>query len=415
MAPTSNATSQWAKKTGIPCSTCHTVFPRLTSFGEEFLKNGYQLETTYTKNWEEAFPIDAGGVKLDNVDNIFGFRLNLTPFKLETNSFQKDSGAVKGSKITIGEANWAQMFIAGPIYKDISFFTELEYAPSGFKMAWFYFNFTNLFGSKLVNFQVGRITPLEFTSFPNRLPQLPAIKSEAMLLKSSDGTGEQSTDLSSVRPGAQYFGRTDLLTWYAGLTPGTDPASKDQFMDYWAGIIYKLPEELLSGFGGSTFTLHYYKGTDTKNTGISVPDLKQVENNYTRFSPQINIRYKDKIDIQAAYILGTDENRSFKTSGNTDFKFSGIALQAGYMPNETMHFAVHFDQYSSKDNLTSGTNKDKPVFEFMRVVPVATYIINENVRISAYYEKNLTADRFDAAGKKLDLVDRFYVNTRVMF
>ena len=44
-----NATSQWARKFGMSCSSCHTIFPRLNSFGEEFLKNGYQLVSTYKK------------------------------------------------------------------------------------------------------------------------------------------------------------------------------------------------------------------------------------------------------------------------------------------------------------------------------------------------------------------------------
>lgn len=411
----SYSTSQWSRKFNMSCSSCHLVFPRLNSFGDEFLKNGYQLESTYKKNWEDGYAIDAGGVKLSNVDDIFGFRLNITPFKLETNSFQKDSGSAKENKITLANTDWIQFFVAGSIYKDVSFFTELEHTTSGFKTAWFYFNLTNILDSKLINFQIGRITPLEWASFPNRLPQLPAIKSEAMLIKSSDGKGDQSLDLSSVRPGVMYYGRTDDFTLYAGLTPGTEPANKDQFIDYWAGVVYKLPESISSEFGGSTVTLHYYSGTDTKNTGITSPDVKQIENNYTRISPQVNIRWNNKLDLQAAYILGTDANRSFLTSGYKDFNFTGIGVQAGYLMNEKIHLAMHFDQYESEDLITSGYNKDKPVFEFMRVVPVATYIINENIRVSAYYEKNLTADRFDTAGKKIDLVDKFYLNTRIMF
>src|SRR3989339_1913114 len=85
------ATSQWAKKFNVSCNTCHTVFPRLNSFGEEFLANGYQLESTYKKNWEDQYSINAGGVFLDDLQNLFGVRINFTPFQLETNSFQKDA------------------------------------------------------------------------------------------------------------------------------------------------------------------------------------------------------------------------------------------------------------------------------------------------------------------------------------
>ena len=139
-----SATSQWARKTGLSCNTCHTVFPRLTSFGEEYLKNGYQLMTTYKKDFKEAYPIDAGGVLLDEVSNIFGFRLNMTPIELDTKSFLQDAGYEKTTKLTLGNAVWLQAFVAGSIYKDISFFSELEYAKGSFKFNWFYFNFTNL-------------------------------------------------------------------------------------------------------------------------------------------------------------------------------------------------------------------------------------------------------------------------------
>ena len=407
MAPTSNATSQWAKKTGIPCSTCHTVFPRLTSFGEEYLKNGYQLETTYTKNWKEAFPIDAGGVMLDEVTNLFGFRLNMTPIEFDTKSFQQDSGFAKTTKLTLSNPVWLQMFVAGSIYKDISFFSELEYSKSSFKFNWFYFNFTNILNSPLANFQVGNISPLEFASYPNRLPQLPNLKGEVFLIKSSSGTGESSMDMSSARPGIQYFGKHSFATVYLGVSPGVSSASVNQYLNYWGGVVCKLPENVIKGFDGSTLTLHYYTGTDTKYTGQEATTQKaQVANKFTRFSPQVNIRYYEKLDIQAAYVTGTDENYSLVASPLKSFKYSGFALEAGYMPSDVWHLGVHYDNYSSEDKVVA---TGKPILNYQRIVPSATYVVNENIRFTAYYEKNLTD--IDSNLK----VDKTYLNIRVMF
>ena len=59
--------SSWAKKFNFSCNTCHTVFPRLNAFGEAFLANGYQLESTYKKNWEDQYSINAGDVFLDEL------------------------------------------------------------------------------------------------------------------------------------------------------------------------------------------------------------------------------------------------------------------------------------------------------------------------------------------------------------
>ena len=36
------AISQWSRKYKVSCTTCHTVFPRLNWYGEQFKWNGYQ-------------------------------------------------------------------------------------------------------------------------------------------------------------------------------------------------------------------------------------------------------------------------------------------------------------------------------------------------------------------------------------
>jgi len=393
-----NATSQWARKFNMSCSSCHSVFPRLNSFGEEFLKNGYQIMSTYKKNWVDAYPVDAGGVLLDDVTNLLGVRLNMTPIMLETNSLQKDSLSSKTTRITLGEAIWAQLFVAGSIYKDISFFSELEYSKSSFKFNWFYFNLTNLLGTEVLNFQVGSISPLEFASYPNRLPTLPALKGQVMLVKSSNGKGEESVDMSSARAGIQYYGRNEWATIYAGLSPGTSAREVNQFLNLWGGLVLKLPESISRELGGSTVTVHYYKGTDTKGTGTPV----QIENDFSRISPQVNIRWRE-LDLQAAYVMGTDNNWLLVQNPVSDFQFNGLALEAVYLLNPTWHVAVHYDNFNSDE--INGVK----VFDFQRLVPALTYIINENIRCSVYYEADLT--NIPSENK----VNKAYVNIRTMF
>lgn len=349
-----------------------------------------------------SLPDDAAGVKLDEVNNLFGFRLSITPFSYETWAFKKDAASEKGSRITLGNVNWAQFFVAGPIYKDFSFFTELEMGSSAYKMAWFYFNWTNITGSKAVNLQFGRITPMEFTSYPNRLPQFPELKSEVMVKKSSNGLGEESVDVSSTRPGIQYHGTfADQLTVYAGTSPGVSATDVNQFLHFWAGAVYKLPESLVKGIGGSTATLHYYSGTDTKNTGGAT----QIENAFTRIVPQFNLRWNDKLDVQFAYVIASDNNWKL-TSKDTSFNYSGIGLVAGYFLNSNWLVGVHYDKVSSDD-----LNKDgKDDLEYHRIVPNATYIINENIRTTAYFEMDL---KEQPTGSKAN--NRFWVNIRIMY
>ena len=396
------ATSQWSRKTGVACNYCHTVFPRLNPQGEKFLKNGYQLEKASDKN----YPITAGGVLLDEISHLFGFRLNITPVMMETNSFQQDSSTEKTNRWTFGNPNWIQFFVAGSIYKDISFFTEMEYTTGGFKLNWFYFNFTNLLTTSYLNLQIGNISPMEFASYPNRLPQLPNLKGEVFLKKTSDGGGENSVNMSSARPGIQYFGYNDYATLYLGVSPGTKGVSVNQLLNMWGGLVLNLPESVSEDFEGSTVTIHYYSGTDTKNTGVQIPELTQIENKFTRISPQLNIRYRNMFDLQAAYVMAEDENWALAATKPADkFKYSGMAVEAGYMPNESWQFALHYDKFNSNDKDANG----KYIFEYQRIVPVITYIVNQNIRTSLYYEKDLS----DKDAKSL--IDKISMNVRVMF
>lgn len=417
MLPSSaHATSQWSRKTGRSCNSCHTVFPRLNVSGENYLRNGYQLASSRKQapavsDREKSIETDeengkvSAGVFLESVNNLFGFRLNMTPLMVETHSLQKDAASTKTSRVTIGSPVWIQMFVAGSIYKDLSFFSELEYSQSAFKFNWFYFNFTNLADSKGLNFQVGNISPLEFASYPNRLPQLPNIKGEVFLIKSSNGNGEESIDVSSARPGIQYYGRNEWGLVYAGVSPGTKAVDINQFPQYWTGLVLRAPDSF-NRFEGTSATLHYYTGTDTKGTGSA----KQIENKFTRFSPQLNIRYNDQVDVQAAYVMGKDDNRALVTNPTASFKYKGVAFEGGYMPKKMVHLGLHYDKYSSDDKIPAGQpNAGKPIIEYHRIVPAVTYVINQNFRASVYFEKNLLDI---PSGQK---VDKLYLNLRTMF
>jgi hypothetical protein len=403
------ATSQWSRATGQPCSTCHTVFPRLNTAGEDYLRSGYQLMSAHgDEDYKEpAF--------LEKLENMFGFRLNMTPIQLETKAFLEDSSEEKGTRVTLGNPVWLQMFVAGSVYRDISFFSELEYSSSSFKFNWFYFNFTNLAKSPALNLQVGNISPLEFASFPNRLPQFPALKAEGMLKKSSDGKGEESVDMSSARPGLQYYGYGDWILAYAGVSPGTKATDVNQYLHYWGGLVFRLPANAVKGFEGSNATIHVYKGTDTKYTGFTASstvtvDTLQRKNDFVRFSPQVNVRYLDKLDIQAAYISAKDDNWTLAAPGaEKEWKYSGIGLEAGYMPNMRWHLGLHYDYYSSDSTIAIGTYAGEPIWQYQRIVPGITYIINQNLRFTAYFEKDLSDDR------GTDLSDKLYLNMRAMF
>ncbi|MEP7026989.1 MAG: hypothetical protein ABI960_00200 [Candidatus Eisenbacteria bacterium] len=385
------ATSQWSRQTKMECVDCHSVFPRLNPTGEKFLRDGYSLISAHGEEAEaETGPV------IGNVNNLLGFRVNMTPIGYETHSLVADStnGDLKG-RWTVGSPIWIQFFAAGRLFPHVSFFSELEYTQSGFKYNWFYFNFTRLNKSTWLNGQVGNISPLEFASYPNRLPQLPALKGEVMLLKSSNGGGdEHGMDMSSARPGIQYFGHSEAATVYAGVSPGPTGRDVNNKIHYWAGLVGRVPESQ-NVIGGSSATLHYYHGTDTRNSALLF-----AENDWSRLSPQINLRCSDKLDVQWAYVWAKEDNRALVALPAKDYKYQGTALETGYMPNDKWQVGAHYDWYQQGE-------KGDVIGKFHRVVPTVTRVLNQNWRATVYFEHNLR----DVPNK----VDKIYLNVRTMF
>ena len=103
------AVSQWSRKYGEPCSTCHNGFPRLTFYGERFKRNGYQDpdaaevdgDTRGKKKINER-------LVLDTINNWLGARLNVDAFALQNNGTTIDGK--KKDQLTLGNPNWLQLF-----------------------------------------------------------------------------------------------------------------------------------------------------------------------------------------------------------------------------------------------------------------------------------------------------------------
>ena len=49
----------FARQYNVPCGTCHSAFPRLNDFGEQFIKNNFRLD-----NWREQTTINMGNDRL---------------------------------------------------------------------------------------------------------------------------------------------------------------------------------------------------------------------------------------------------------------------------------------------------------------------------------------------------------------
>ena len=110
------------------------------------------------------------------------------------------------------------------------------------------------------------------------------------------------------------------------------------------------------------------------------------------------------LDLQAAYVIGNEDNWYLATAPTGDFKFNGIGIAARYMINDSWSCGLQYDKYSS-DNEVAGVK----VLDYNRLTPALTYIANGNISVTAYYEANLRDIPSDTK------VNKFYINMRTMF
>ena len=161
----------FARKYHTSCTTCHTIFPKLTPFGEQFRRNGFRfpgVDSDYTK----AEPIELGtdAQKKTFPNSVWpGLLSPIAPLALGFNgqaifhpdtsssAGQADNGTVFNLDTAVEEAHlWA----GGSIDDSITFFSELTASADGIEVENASLQFNDLIGPKhAVNLYAGKRVP----------------------------------------------------------------------------------------------------------------------------------------------------------------------------------------------------------------------------------------------------------------
>ncbi|MFQ5672547.1 MAG: hypothetical protein ACE5G9_05590 [Nitrospinales bacterium] len=354
-AQDAQALAQWARKYGVKCSTCHTVFPRLNFFGEKFMRNAYQWPGEAPdgdKTGKEELSED---LFIDKVSHWFGARIQITPFEYKTNSVTQN-GKTQDS-FNVGKTKELNFFVGGTLFKNMGLFIEQTFTDDASEIEWFNLKYANIFNTTLVNFQVGRLSPVDFTPYADRLRIFQ--KSDILNVKSSNGLGENSVNIRSPRPGVQYYGYKGPFLWYAGLDNGKDASDTDRKKNFWAGARAYLPKIGGDRFEGSSVAFHYYDGTDTASSVAS-----QIENDFRRYTISGNLRFNTQksernFDLLFAYQFAQDENFDLNPTSSIQKEFQGLTVTGAYL-RDNWFYVLQYDQITSDDILALGLNKISP-------------------------------------------------------
>lgn len=385
-----DAVSQWSRKYDVSCTTCHNAFPRLNPFGEAFMQNGFQMPGD--EDGDDIAKLEIGeNLNLNELVDIFGIRLNLTPVDYKTDA-RTEADGTKDDKFDIGNANWLQLFTAGTIFKNVTIFIETEIEQSEIHTSWFTLGFHNLFGQGgLANIRVGRLSALEWHTVSGRLRQIPAIKHQVISrYKSSNGTGDDSVAIAAAYPAIEYYGYNDQFVWAVGIQNGAKSTDPNDEKNLFATLKYYVANE--GDFEGTAVSAAYLTGTDTK-----VIETAEAQNDFYRWSPGVNVRYKGNTDLQVAYFAGSDDNWDLTLADQREVDFDAITAVVGHWLNDLYWVAAQYDKIDSDDDTADFEKATATVYVFPR----------DNMRVGLYGRVDL-----DSVGKD---VHEAFVNIRTMF
>ena len=361
----SSATSQWARKFEMSCNSCHAAFPRLNYFGEQFMRNGYQIPGTQDGDMKKKSVGDR--LVIDQLQNLLGIRLNLTPIAVKTKDLTVDEE--KKTSINMGNANWLQLFTGGSIYKNTSVLIETELAAVSVKNNWFRLGFHNMAGPEgAANLHIGQLSPMEWHAISGRVRMIAPVSIQTISgVKSSEDKGEDSVPLASAVPGISFYGYQGSVLYSVGISNGKTATDPNQYKNYFATIRYDIQSGDLMG---SALSIWGMSGSDTKDSDTKDTSTSQKKNNFWRASPAVNIRHH-QLDILAGYFFGRDDNWTLVAASPIENEFSGLILQTGYPFSQSIYGAMQYDYVDSDDSSIN----------FNKITPSVSFFPKDNMRI----------------------------------
>lgn len=411
------AVAQWARKYKMNCQACHTSFPRLTYFGEKFQRNGFQLPDTQDGDENKEKLSDTTFV--DNVINMFGMRIAVTPVAVTTAGLTRPNGTIV-TKTSFGNTDWLQFFTAGSIFKNTSIFIETEIQNTSVKHNWFTLGYHNLFDKSWLNLRVGKLGVMNWHAMNGRLRMIPNISLQGWsAVKTSEGTRTTGTGaftindqivISDPQPGIELYGYQGPFLYSVGVVNGSQLTDNNEFKNIFGTLRLELPKGPLMG---SSISVFGYGGTDTASTGIV-----RGQNRFYRISGATNLRWK-KLDVLGGYIYNHDRDWDILTAGIQGNTIHSVAAQLGYLFDPKWFAALQYDFVKDSDNggssaaaaldgpppgsaTTTGTN------DYHKISPSVWFMPRENMRIGLVSRAELQKH---AGGRQHE----FIVHVRSMF
>ncbi len=360
----------FARKYNMTCKTCHSPFPKLKPYGDEFAANGFVLKD------QEAprYFVETGDPELSLIRDLpLALRLEGYVTYNQGNTEQSDFTTPLLFKLLTG----------GAITKDVSYYVYyiLENGEAGkIEDAWLMFN--NLFGSEL-DVTVGQFQVCD-----------PIFKRELRLTK-------DDYFIYKVRPGASNIDLTydrGLILAY-GFESGTDITVElingsgigEGFIsgnfddDKYKNVMGRISQDVceyfrLGGFG--------YFGKESGENAFG-SEFSEQTNEVTMFGGDATISF-DPLELNLQFVERKDDNPFFYPIwiGETislEYKTRGAFAELVYRPDgdASKWYAV---------GLFNWIESDQSDLNYKTLSGHLGYVLTRNIRLVAEYSHNFTQE-----------------------
>jgi hypothetical protein len=355
----------FARKYNMTCKTCHSPFPKLKAYGDEFAGNGFQLKDKDAPRYY----VETGDEDLSLIrDFPIAARLEGYVTYNKDKSDQSDCYAPLLFKLMTG----------GAITKDVAYYVYyiLESGePGKIEDAWFMFN--NLFGTEL-DFTIGQFQVCD-----------PLFKRELRLTR-------DDYYIYKVRPGASMVDLTydRGVMFNYGFESGTDLVlevvngsgigeefirgtfDNDKYKNLFGRVSQDAGEHLRIGAMG-------YWGKERQESPIGPPEVSYSTNELWMLGGDATVNV-DPFELNLQYVERKDDNPNFLFDEKETVKTRGAFGELIFRPegDESDWYGVALFNWIESDQTDLNLKQLGVHFG---------YLLRRNIRLVAEYSQNFTA------------------------
>lgn len=377
--PDAHALPAFARKYNVNCTVCHTRPPRLNTYGERFLENGYQLPGT--EDGGTFAKKRLGDLTLGEIGNYLAFRLKGNIIRNFNVSRQGPGAGIEGSpkdktEFTFPEA--LSLLVAGSLTHNVGIFVELEtnLEEDTTDIERGFLTINNIYQHNLAHLRAGRLDPSAFWSFPTARQQmfniasditsngsfaLPTINRIALTpaafaakfsgLFNQDGTAiipfDPSLFNATSEMGLDLHGRPfgDWFLYQIGIVNGANEKFGDSNNPKDWYLMVRLDHAKEKLFSANVSGFAYFGNNNAKI-------LSGADINWSRFGIAGNARYK-MIDVYGAFVVDRVTGLPSSLASGFDKTATGTTLETDILVTDRILLSFRFDHLDAGGTLTT--------------------------------------------------------------